>query len=153
MTLAWQRESLHGPGCSQAGRTTWDSQSSTRQRQGGATDRYKTFTDEILSMWAVTCWEMIPVHCLEVASMCVCVFWPLAKLTCKITLYQCVDSEMMVDGRAEVSGTGCTNLCVPALGHQLGKGFTTLLAGPQKAHLPHWGLGHLTKSFNLNYCS
>lgn len=83
-------------------------------------------------------------HCLEVASIRVCVFWPLAKLTYP---YQYADSET-VDGREEVSGTGCTNLCVPALGHQLGNGFTMLLAGLQKAHSPDWVLGYLTKSFS-----
>lgn len=58
----------------------------------------------------MTCQETIPTHCLEVASIRVCVFWPLAKLTYP---YQYADSET-VDGREEVSGTGCANLCVPA---------------------------------------
>lgn len=33
-------------------------------------DRYRIFTDWILSRWAdVTCWEEIPMHCLELASI------------------------------------------------------------------------------------
>lgn len=103
-------------------------------------DRYRIFTDEILSTQAdVTCWEAIPTHCLEAASN-LCVFWPLAKLTWKILPKEYVDSEPMVDGREETSGTGCTNLCVPALGHRPGNGFATLLAALQKAHSPHWVL-------------
>lgn len=93
--------------------------------------------------------EAIPLHCLEVAPVCVCVFWPLAKLTRKIIAGQYADSETTVDGREVASGTGCTNPCVPALG----KGFTTLLAGLQKPQSPHWVLDYLTKPFNLNYCS
>lgn len=69
-----------------------------------------------------------------------CVFWPLAKLTWKILPKEYVEGEPMVDGREETSGTGCTNLCVPALGHWPGNGFATLLAALQKAHSPHWVL-------------